>query len=137
MLRIFNKWLGKFLIWRVRNISQRQFILMLSVLVGLISGTVAVLLKNTVHFVQSLFDTPWLSAYHQVFYFIFPLIGIFLTVIVVKFVIKRPVGEGIPGTLYAISKQNGLIPAFKMYAAILTSSITVGFGVQLDWRALR
>ena len=120
--------LGRFLIWRVRHVPQRQFILMLSVLVGLISGTVAVLLKNSVHLIQELLRGEFLSDWHQLFYFAFPLLGIFLTVIIARFIIKEPIGDGIPSTLYAISKRNGIIRSFKMYASVITSSISVGFG---------
>ena len=120
--------LGRFLIWRVRHIPQRQFILMLSVIVGLISGTVAVLLKNSVHFIQALLRGEFLLEFHQLFYFAFPILGILLTVIISRLIIKEPIGDGIPSTLYAISRRNGIIRSFKMYASVITSSITVGFG---------
>ena len=120
--------LGKFLVWRLKNIPQRQFILVLSVFVGLISGSVAVLLKNSVHFIQELLRGEYLLDFHILFYFGFPIIGIFLTVLIARAIIKEPIGDGIPSTLYAISKRNGIIRPFKMYASIITSSITVGFG---------
>jgi CIC family chloride channel protein len=120
--------LGQFLIWRARNIPQRQFVLILSVIVGLISGSIAVLLKNTVHFIQGFLRGELLIDYHQLFYFIFPLFGILITVFISRQIIKEPIGDGIPSTLYAISKRNGFIRPFKMYASIITSSLTVGFG---------
>lgn len=119
-----NSILGKFLIWRVKHIPQRQFILILSVVVGLITGLVAVFLKNTVHLIQGFITS---SAWHQYYYFVFPVIGIFIVVGIRKF-FKEPIGEGIPSTLFAISRRNGLLKPFKMYASVFTSAITVGMG---------
>lgn len=120
--------LGKFLIWRVRNIPQRQFILLLSVLVGLLSGGVAVLLKNSVHVIQHLLTDGFAADWHRLFYFAFPVVGILITALLIRYVIRNPIGDGIPSTLYAISKKNGIIPAFKTWASVVTSTFTVGFG---------
>jgi CIC family chloride channel protein len=109
--------LGKFLFWRAKNISQDRFILILSVLVGLIAGIVAVILKNATHYIQRLIRSDFLDQYFNVYYFAFPIIGIGLTLIV-KRVIKEPIGEGIPSTLFDISRRSGF----------LTSAFTVGFG---------
>ncbi len=116
--------LGRFLIWRVRNIPQKQFILILSVLVGLFTGLVAVTLKNIVHIIQEFVSK---SSWHQYYYFVFPVIGI-LIVVAIKRLFKEPIGEGIPSTLFAISRRNGFIQSYKMYASVITSAITVGMG---------
>lgn len=116
--------LGRFLIWRVRHVSEQNFILMLSVAVGIGSGLVAVTLKNSTHIIQKLvLDNP----YHSVLYFAFPVLGILITVFL-KRLFKDPVGEGIPSTLYAISRRNGILRKYKMYASVITSAVTVGFG---------
>jgi len=120
----FSSVLGKFLIWRVKHIPQRQFILILSVLVGLITGLVAVTLKNTVHLIQEFISS---SSWHQVYYFVFPVIGIFIVVAIKRFY-SEPIGEGIPSTLFAISRRNGFLKPYKMYASVITSAITVGMG---------
>ena len=120
----FNSVLGKFLIWRVKHIPQKQFILILSVLVGLVTGLVAVTLKNTVHLIQEFISS---SSWHQVYYFVFPVIGIFI-VVGIKRAFSEPIGEGIPSTLFAISRRNGFIQQYKMYASVITSAITVGMG---------
>ncbi len=116
--------LGKFLLWRVKHIPQSQFILILSVLVGLITGLVAVTLKNTVHLIQEFISS---SSWHQVYYFVFPVIGI-LIVVIIKRAYSGPVGEGVPSTLFAISRRNGFLKPYRMYASVITSAITVGLG---------
>jgi CIC family chloride channel protein len=119
-----NTLLGTFLRWRVRHIPQNQFILILSVLVGLITGLVAVTLKNVVHLIQEFISN---SSWHQVYYFVFPVIGIFIVVFVKRFY-SGPIGEGVPSTLFAISRRNGFLKPYRMYASIITSAITVGLG---------
>ena len=64
--------LGKFLLWRAKHISQDRFVLMLSVLVGFITGLVAVILKNTTHFIQELVRSDYLDQYFNLYYFAFP-----------------------------------------------------------------
>ena len=116
--------LGRFLLWRVKHIPQQQFILILSVSVGLITGLVAVTLKNVVHLIQEFIGS---SSWHQVYYFVFPVIGIFIVVFIKRFY-SGPIGEGVPSTLFAISRRNGFLRPYKMYASIITSAVTVGLG---------
>lgn len=122
-----ENWLGKFLVWRIKNIPQRQFIVILSILTGLLTGMVAVVLKNSTHFIQELISGDRLRDYHQVYYFLFPIIGILITVLI-KRSFSGPVGEGIPSTLYAISRRNGILKPYRMYASLITSAFTVGMG---------
>ncbi len=119
--------LARFLFWRAKNIPQNRFIMMLSVLVGLISGLVAVLLKNTTHFIQGLVQSDFLDQYFNLYYFAFPIIGIGITVII-KTWLKNPVEEGIPSVLFSISRRSGFMRPYKMFTAALTSVFTVGFG---------
>ncbi len=119
-----NTYLGRFLIWRVKHIPKKQFVLILSVLVGLVTGLVAVLLKSSVHFIQDFIKN---SGWHQYYYFAFPVIGVYIVVAIKRFY-KEPIGEGIPSTLFAISRRNGFLKPYKMWASVVTSAITVGMG---------
>jgi CIC family chloride channel protein len=121
-------WHRSFLIWRHKHLNNRQFILLLSILMGVSSGLLAVALKKAVHFIQSLLEPDKLNSYENYLYLIYPAIGIIITVLIVKYLIKRRVGHGIPSTLYAISKKNSNLSFSAIYAPILTSMITVGFG---------
>ena len=116
--------LRKFLIWRIRHMSQQNFIYLLSILVGFLTGLAAVTLKNSTHYIQHLVSN---SPNHAYFYFAFPAIGIIITVLI-KRSFSGTVGEGIPSTLYSISKRNGILERYKMYASMVTSAVTVGFG---------
>lgn len=123
-----NPLLLRFLIWRTKNMTQQQFIMLLSALIGFTAGIGAVLIKNLTHFIQHLLEGKFINYYHHAFYFAFPLIGLALTMLIIRYVIKSPIGHGIPSTLYAISKKKGLMRPLQMYASLITAPITVGFG---------
>jgi len=114
--------------WRIKHIKDRQFILILSVIIGLASGFAAVIIKNLVHFIQSSLTSGFDREEFNYLYFIFPTIGILITVIFVKFILRQRVGHGIPSVLHAISKTNGKLKSHNLYSSIITSALTVGFG---------
>lgn len=116
------------MVWRAKHISQRQFVYILSVLVGFTSGVGAVVLKNLTHFFQHLLEGNLVRHYHSAFYFVFPIIGFALVYLIIKYVIRNKVSHGIPSTLYAISKHKGIMRKYQMFGSILTAPITVGFG---------
>ncbi|NOR28807.1 MAG: CBS domain-containing protein [Lutibacter sp.] len=120
--------LRKFLIWKYKYISERQFIYILSILVGLLAGLGTVALKNITHLIKELLEGKFIKEIHNTLYFIFPIIGLFIVHLLVKYVVKRKINHGIPSTLFSISKQNGIIERYKMYASLITAPITVGFG---------
>ncbi len=120
--------LTRFLIWKYKHISDRQFIYILSVAIGLLAGLGAVALKNLTHYIQILLEGEFIKEIHQLFYFIFPIIGLLLALFAIKYIINKKVGHGIPSTLYAISKQKGIMPRHQMWASLLTAPLTVGFG---------
>ncbi|HSM63843.1 MAG TPA: chloride channel protein, partial [Gillisia sp.] len=118
----------KFLLWKTNNLTQHQFILILSALIGLASGLGAVLIKNLTHFIQELLEGKLIANVHHAFYFIFPIIGLTLTFLILKYGLNKKIGHGIPSTLYAISKRKGIMKPFQMYASLITAPLTVGFG---------
>lgn len=123
-----KRWLTKFLVWRAKHISHTQFVAILSIVVGFTSGIGAVLLKNLTHFFQYLMEDGLVQYYHHAFYFVFPIIGLALVYIIIKYVLRKKVSHGIPSTLYAISKRKGIMDRHQMFGSLLTAPITVGFG---------
>ncbi len=126
MSKIFN--IKKFLKWRLKHISHHHFIMILSVFVGLAAGLIAVVIKNSVHFIQNLLTYNFVEEYENYLYFIYPTVGILFTVLIVKFVIRQRVGHGIPSVLFSIAKTRGQIKPHNIFSSIITSSFTVGFG---------
>jgi len=120
--------LHKFLNWKSRNLSHRQFLMIISALIGFIAGICAVTIKNLTHFIQVFLKGETVISYHNAFYFIFPVIGLLIVYLIFKFILRKKVGQGIPATLYAISRQKGIMKRFQMYSSLITAPITVGFG---------
>ena len=120
--------LERFLQWRVKHISDNQFMLILSVVIGLLVGLAAVVIKNSVHFIKHLLTSGFTTQYQNYLYFVYPSIGILGAVLFIKYVVKQRVGHGIPSVLYAKSKTNGLIKPHNIYSSVVTSALTVGFG---------
>ena len=123
-----DKLLLQLLVWRVKHINNRDFVLILSVIVGCLAGVAAVILKLTVHFLEIQLTRGFSTSYANYYYLGYPLIGLVLTVIIAKYVLKESFGHGITGILYSISRKSSNITRTKMYSNLVGSAITVGFG---------
>lgn len=119
---------GKFLFWRLKNFPEKQFIYILSVVIGLFSGLAAVTLKSTVHSLQQLLTQGFDYQYANYWLLGFPLIGILLTVLLNVKIFKDESGHGITDIIYSISQKAGIISEKKIYSRMITSTFTVGFG---------
>ncbi len=128
MPRNYNKLFRQFLIWKYKHISEANFIYILSILTGLLAGLGSVAFKNITHYIKELLEGRFIREIHHTLYFVFPIIGLFIVHLLKKYIIKRPIHHGIPSVLFSISKRNGIIESFKMYASLITATITVGFG---------
>ncbi|GGD15327.1 chloride channel protein [Hyunsoonleella pacifica] len=124
----FRSILRKFLIWKYKHISERQFIYVLSILVGFLAGLGTVTLKNLTHGIRTFFISNVFQDYQSSLYFILPIVGLLLVYIIKQTWLKKHIGHGISTTLHAISKLNGIIPRYNIYAALITAPLTVGFG---------
>jgi CIC family chloride channel protein len=102
--------------------------ILLSIVAGTAGGLGAVIIKNSVRIIQEFLTKGFNDDYFQIMYIIYPAIGLLASSLIIRFIIRNKVGHGVPNVLYAISKNNGIIRSFQMYASIITSSITVGFG---------
>jgi CIC family chloride channel protein len=99
-----------------------------SILVGIVAGLAAVVMKVLVHFIQQLLQTGWQAQYQNYLFFIYPILGILLTVTYIKFIHKGAFVKGVSPVLYSIARKASNIDKENMYAQTVTSSITVGFG---------
>jgi len=126
--RYSRLWLNKIIVWRIANIPERQFLYILSLIVGIVSGLAALILKNLIHFVAEQL-TKWFDAESiSYLYLVYPLAGIFLTVLFVKFVVKDNIGHGVSKILYSISRQSSRLRKHNTWSSMIASSLTIGFG---------
>ena len=124
----WSNWFGRFLIWRIRYVKERNFILFLSLLVGIVSGLAAVLLKNMVHYTHLFFTERLQVDSGSLLFFIYPFIGIWLTSLFVKYFVHEDISHGVTKVLYAISRRNSMIKPHNNYSSMIASTITIGFG---------
>ena len=114
--------------WRIRHLPDREFILILSFIIGVLSGLAAVIIKNLVRLIQGFLEGSAFLETQPVFRILLPVAGILLVTMIVRYLVRQHVGHGIPLVLYAISRNNGRIKSHNLYSSIITSALTVGFG---------
>ncbi len=127
--------IGKFLVWRAKNINDRYFIIILSALIGFLAGMAAYLLKTSVFYIHDTL-TEWFTKSEQNYLFvIYPGIGILLTVVFLKYIVRDETRHGIPRILYVISKLGGKMKQHKVFSSLVGSSLTAGFGGSIGLEA--
>jgi CIC family chloride channel protein len=101
---------------------------MLAGVIGAISGLAAVILKTSVHYIQELLTGGFSDKLPNFLYLGFPMLGILITVLISKYLLKDQLGHGITQILFAVAKKSSLIKKTRMYSRMVTSAITVGLG---------
>lgn len=122
-----KKLLTRFLKWRYKNISNKTFIHIMSLVVGFMAGAVAVTLKNFTYFIEALLKKGIVFSENQL-YFILPTIGLTFVYLYVKFVQKKPLQHAVSSIIYSLSKKGGMLSVKDIYTPLITAPLTVGFG---------
>lgn len=120
-------WL-RFVIWREHHIKEKNFVLILALIVGIICGVAAQLLKFLIHLIGSSLTAGFNTTSENWLYLVYPVVGIILTVLFVKYVVKDNISHGVTKVLYAISRRKSRLKIKNMYASLIASSITIGTG---------
>lgn len=119
--------LVRFIGWREKHISERQFILLLSLIVGALTAVVALLLKLLIEQIHSLvlygldMTGNWLLL-------VTPVVGIFLSLLFIRYVVRDDIGHGVTKILYALARRNGRIKPHNIWSSVVASAITIGMG---------
>lgn len=125
---IFNKdFYPRMIAWRETHITEKHFVLILSLVVGLLSAFAAVILKGTIHLIQHWLETAFMSEINY-WYLISPAIGIGLASVFVRKVVKDDISHGITRILFAISQRKSILKLHNTWSSLVGSSITIGFG---------
>ncbi len=114
--------------WREKHIMQRHFILILSLFVGIFASLAAYILKTAIHFIQKLLIGWFNPDEVNVWYLVFPFMGITLTYLFVRFLVKDDISHGVTRILYAISQRKSIIKLHNVWTSIVGSAVTIGFG---------
>ena len=120
--------LNPLLLWRLRHIDERMYVLLLAGLVGVLAGLAAVLLKTAVHWQQARLADA-VTEPNRVFALSFyPIIGITLTVLFTKYLLGGNLGRGIGAIIYNTHRESSIVPRSKLYSQLVTAFLTVSFG---------
>lgn len=127
MVKKKRNWSDRLLVYSRRMPSQ-QLMVILSIVVGFLAGLVAVIMKNLVFLIRQLLTGGFEIDYSNYLYVVYPATGILLVLLFIKYILRRPVRDGIPNVLHSISKNHGIISPHNTFSSVITSSLTVGFG---------
>jgi len=118
----------KLIAWREKHIKERQFILILSFLTGIFAALAAFLLKFAIHSIQSLITESFNRESLNYLYLITPAVGIIITSLFVRYIVKDDISHGVTRILYAISQRKSILKLHNVWTSMVGSSITIGFG---------
>ncbi len=118
----------KILDWREQHIKHQQFILILSLMVGILSAIAAHLLKGAIHLIQHLLIENFSRTDVNYWYLVFPVVGMLLASLFVRYIVKDNISHGITRILYAISQRKSILKLHNVWTSLVGSSLTIGFG---------
>ena len=124
----FTEWWYSVVSWRERHISERSFLVILALVIGVICGFAAQLLKFLIHLISHLLTANLSHDTANWLYLVYPVVGILIVTLFVQFVVKDNISHGVTRVLYAISRRKSRLKKHNMYASLVASSITIGFG---------
>ncbi len=120
--------LQSFIRWRDEHVSEKQFILLLSFVVGILTALAALVLKYIIHWIEFFLTDNFDVTGANWLYMIYPVVGIFLTGLFVRNIVRDDISHGVTKILYAISRKQCRIKKHNVWSSVLASAITIGFG---------
>src|SRR5574344_3010981 len=119
-----KEWIKRLLIWRERNIKEKRFILILSFLVGIFTAFAALILKMLIHWIQNFLTENFDTTEANYLYLVYPVVGIFLAGLFVRYIVKDDISHGVTKILYSISRRQGRIQRHNVWSSTIASAIT-------------
>lgn len=127
-MRFNTDWYLRMILWRERHITEKNFILILSFVTGILGAGAALLLKFIIHGIQGMLTDHFNMEEANYLYLLYPVIGILLAGLYVRYIVKDDISHGVTRILYAISQRKSRLKPHNMYTSIVASSVTIGFG---------
>ena len=114
--------------WRNSHITDRQMTIILAFFIGFFASVAAFFLHFIIKEIQLLLTSSFTTSTYNWWYLVFPVIGIFITSLFVKYVVKDNISHGITRILYAISSKQSKLKGHNCWTSVIASAITIGFG---------
>ena len=121
-------WMAKLVAWQKEHISDKQMTLILAFLIGLLASVAGFFLHAIVHEIQFLLTSGFEQGTYNLLFLLFPIVGIYLTSLFIKYVVRDNISHGITRVLYAISTKNSRLKGHNCWSSVVASGITIGFG---------
>ena len=124
-LRGVGLWLYQ---WRIKHLSDKQATIILAFFIGFFASVAAFILHSIIHEIQQLLTSHFNADTFNWMYLMFPVVGIFLTSLFVRYIVKDNISHGITRILYAISSKQSRLKGHNCWTSVIASAITIGFG---------
>jgi CIC family chloride channel protein len=123
-----KNWLSRLHEWRIKHVSDKMFIIVLALMVGFFSAVAAFILHSLINQISGLLTSQINDTKANWLYLVLPVVGIYLTSLFVRYVVRDDISHGITRILYAISSKKSRLKAHNMWSSVVSSAITIGFG---------
>lgn len=125
----------RFIIWRMRHVSERQLLILLAVVIGILGAIAAVVLKTSVHYLEGWVRSVPVAHMGNWLFLVFPLAGILITVFYVRRFVRDDISHGVSRILYAISRNKGVMKLHNTWSSVVGCIFTSGFGGSVGMEA--
>ncbi len=125
----------RFIIWRMRHISERQLLILLAVVIGILGAVAAVVLKTSVHYLEGWVRSVPGAHMGNWLFLVFPVVGILITVFYVRRFVRDDISHGVSRILYAISRNKGVMKLHNTWSSVVGCIFTSGFGGSVGMEA--
>ena len=122
------EWLKHLHDWRVEHVSERMFMIILALLVGFFAAVAAFVLHWIINQIVTLLTSSFEQSRANWLYLVYPVVGIYLTSLFVRYIVKDNISHGITRILYAISSNRSRLKSHNCWSSVIASAITIGFG---------
>ena len=122
------EWLKRLHDWRVEHVSERMFMIILALLVGFFAAVAAFVLHWIINQIVTLLTSSFAAERANWLYLVYPVVGIYLTSLFVRYIVKDNISHGITRILYAISSNRSRLKSHNCWSSVIASAITIGFG---------
>lgn len=124
----FSNTMIKFALWREKHIKEKSFVVFLALIVGIAGGFAALLLKTLIYLIAHALTARIAVNEGSILFIIYPAVGVLITLLYVRFVVRDNISHGVTRVLYAISQNKSRLKRHNTYTSLLASSVTIGFG---------
>ena len=121
-------WIQRLHEWRVEHVSERMFMIILALIVGFFAAVAAYSLHWIINQIVMLLTSQFEQTSANWLYLVYPVVGIYLTSLFVRYIVKDNISHGITRILYAISSNKSRLKSHNCWSSVIASAITIGFG---------